>query len=171
MPQIDDSFAWTQSLTAEGLELVRQAELPGLSGGPQDDLLAKEIAGAFDSLVTDAIAGDARDYFRSALWLLAGDLDRSHTISQDMPSAEGSFWHGIMHRRENDFSNAKYWFRRVGNHAAFAQISRLHPGVYDDPMSFIDCVEAALRGGGDDTGLREAQWTEWQCLMDNCLIA
>ncbi|MEM9367432.1 MAG: hypothetical protein AAGD07_15685 [Planctomycetota bacterium] len=169
MPEIDDAFAWPKCLTTQARELIEQAKLPGLSGGPHDASLASVISTSFDSLILDSITGDTRDYFRSALWLLAGDLDRSHTISQDLPSQEGSFWHGIMHRRENDFSNAKYWFRRVGNHPAFAQIARFHADVYNDPTDFVDHVERAIRGGGDDTVLREAQWTEWQCLMDNCL--
>jgi hypothetical protein len=52
----------------------------------------------------------------SGLWLLHNFLDDSHTISQDMPTTSGSYWHALMHRREPDFENAKYWFRRVGRH-------------------------------------------------------
>ena len=52
----------------------------------------------------------------SALWLRNDFLDESHQISQSIETATGSYWHGIMHRREPDFSNAKYWFRRVGSH-------------------------------------------------------
>jgi hypothetical protein len=52
----------------------------------------------------------------SALWLLHDFPDESHRISQEIETPEGSYWHGIMHRREGDFGNAKYWFRRVGRH-------------------------------------------------------
>src|SRR5215207_7144377 len=45
----------------------------------------------------------------SGLWLLHDFLDESHTISQDLPGWIGSYWHGIMHRREPDAGNAKYW--------------------------------------------------------------
>ena len=56
---------------------------------------------------------------RAALWLWHDFLDESHRISQDVETTTGSYWHGIMHRREADYSNAKYWFRRVGKHAIF----------------------------------------------------
>ena len=111
-----------------------------------------------------AAAGKCFDECISGLWLIAGDLDRSHTISQDLPSAEGSFLHGIMHRREGDFSNAKYWFRRVGSHPVFEQISNHAGTVYDDPFEFVDECREALRGG-DATECEAAQWVEWQCLM------
>lgn len=52
----------------------------------------------------------------AALWLLHDFPDESHRISQEIETPEGSFWHGVMHRREGDFANAKYWFRRVGKH-------------------------------------------------------
>src|SRR5262249_32071178 len=53
----------------------------------------------------------------AGLWLCHNFLDESHAISQDLDTIEGSYWHGILHRREPDYSNAKYWFRRVGDHA------------------------------------------------------
>ena len=47
----------------------------------------------------------------AGLWLYHDFLDESHSISQEIATSTGSFWHGIMHRREPDPSNAKYWFR------------------------------------------------------------
>lgn len=59
----------------------------------------------------------------AGLWLLAGELDRSHDISQNLDSATGSYWHGIMHRREGDFTNAKYWMRRAAGHPAIEELA------------------------------------------------
>ena len=59
----------------------------------------------------------------SALWLLHDFLDESHTISQDIDTIDGSYWHAIMHRREPDYGNAKYWFRRVSNHPVFGPLN------------------------------------------------
>jgi hypothetical protein len=42
------------------------------------------------------------------------DLDGSHAVSQELEDAIGSYLHGMMHRREGDHDNAKYWFQRAG---------------------------------------------------------
>src|SRR5580704_14145771 len=60
----------------------------------------------------------------AGLWLRFDFLDPSHHISQELAIAEGSYWHGIMHRREEDFANSSYWFRRVGTHPLFEPLGR-----------------------------------------------
>ncbi len=169
MPQID-SFARDRLDVLPSLILtsVIDSELPGLGGGPQDSRLAAAIAKSTNQEWTD-VDDSARSLCQSGLWLLAGDLDRSHDISQKSESAEGSFWHGIMHRREGDFGNAKYWFRRVGAHPLFEQLAELTGGVYADPYDFIDdCSRAVGQGGEPEQGCLLAQWIEWQALMAHC---
>ena len=46
----------------------------------------------------------------SGLYLYFSCWDEAHVIAQDLSSAEGSFWHGIVHRQEPDAENASYWF-------------------------------------------------------------
>lgn len=49
-----------------------------------------------------------------ALWHDArGDWDRAHEIAQEDESADGSWVHAYLHRREGDHSNARYWYNRA----------------------------------------------------------
>ena len=112
----------------------------------------------------EVVDADAARCCLSAIWLLFDFLDDSHTISQGIATAEGSFWHGIMHRREGDFSNAKYWFRKVGEHPVFAQLADDW-----DPYEFVDECQAALRAGGaDEQRCRQLQQDEFEALFDYC---
>ena len=66
------------------------------------------------------------DAIKSGLLLWNDALDESHNISQGLENQTGSYWHGIMHRREPDYSNAKYWFGRVGTHPFFRHSANRH---------------------------------------------
>src|SRR5688572_26185235 len=59
---------------------------------------------------------------RAGLLVWNDDIDAAHVIVQDMGNATGSFWHAIIHRREGDASNSQYWWRRTGEHPAFASV-------------------------------------------------
>src|ERR1051325_7518395 len=79
---------------------------------PNPDLLAK-IPEFRRVLEQHLPAGHTRDCLIAGLWLLADDLEQSHTLCQNVPTIYGSAWHAVMHRREGDFSNSQYWFRRT----------------------------------------------------------
>lgn len=104
-----------------------------------------------------------RPALAAGLWLYVDQLDRSHKLSQgDERDPTLSFWHGIMHRREGDFANSHYWFRRVGEHPAMKRIESY------DPHRFIDLVEAAHRRGQTPAELTDLQRREWIELMHWC---
>ena len=59
---------------------------------------------------------------RGGILYALDENDAAHRIFQDAGSSEGSYWHGMMHRREGDFDNARYWFRRAGRLAVFSEL-------------------------------------------------
>lgn len=93
------------------------------------------------------------------LWLYVDDLHRSHEISQGLPNPTGSWLHGIMHRREGDFENAKYWLRQAARHPALYRMGDF------DPIAFVDKVREAPKSGE----LLDQQRQEWKTLMSWCL--
>jgi hypothetical protein len=105
---------------------------------------------------------------RSGLYLYLSALDESHTISQSISTDSGSFWHGIMHRQEPDYANAKYWFRRVRRHPVYDELERV-TGEAWDPFAFVDRCEAAEQGGTENRdALVSLQRLEWQALFSHC---
>lgn len=95
-------------------------------------------------------------------------LDESHSQSQTIEGEgrhqNGDYWHAIMHRREPDYGNSKYWFHRVGRHPAFVPLAtaaatllaasdsaaaaswkgRILRGGEWNPSAFVDlCAECA----------------------------
>ncbi|MFN7933659.1 MAG: hypothetical protein U0R19_10045 [Bryobacteraceae bacterium] len=119
----------------------------------------------------------------SGLWLYFSCLDESHSLSQDIHTRDGSFWHGIMHRQEPDPGNSGYWFHKVGSHPVFPQLAAAARELLDqapgarfkikeqwDPFAFIDFVEQARRkpGSPDEALALRIQRAEWQILFDHC---
>ncbi len=98
----------------------------------------------------------------SGLWLLHNFLDQSHDISQSLNTPAGSHWHAIMHRLEGDFSNSKYWYRRVGQWELYDAISERSAELFD-PMQFVDQVK---EDGTDAT--HDIAVVEWQVLFEFC---
>ncbi len=132
---------------------------PDRARRPVLDALAEKAAAELPVVDRDAFA-----CCLAAVWLLHGHLDEAHALCQDVPTPSGSYWHGVMHRREGDYGNAQYWFRRAGEHPACAAIA---PDW--DPIAFVDEARHAVKqGGAQAEACAERQRAEWRALFDHC---
>ncbi|MDA0337856.1 MAG: hypothetical protein O2782_22030 [bacterium] len=120
------------------------------------DPVPSSLVGMVETILRDAAVRE-QPALQSALWLYIDDLDRSHTVSQGIEDATGSFWHGIMHRREGDFANSHHWFNKVGEHPAIT-----HVGGYE-PHRMIDEVDTLHTDNPQH--LINLQRREWQTLF------
>jgi hypothetical protein len=174
------------------LETLRSSAPNELGPGQPAAESRQSIDGFRDSLCQGAEAApqDQRDYVEAAvaLWALHQDcLDQAHTISQELKSALGSYIHGIVHRREPDYSNAKYWFRQVRDlpfYAELQQAAREELAAFRDeahanaiavagawrPTAFVDLCEMAARGPEPlRDACRRLQQRELELMLAYCL--
>jgi hypothetical protein len=125
----------------------------------------------------------------AGLFLMYDCFDQSHEISQSIETPNGSYWHGILHRREPDYDNAKYWFRRVGSHPVFQPLASaarelaiaekpdrpaefLREQAAWDPFRFIDLCAAVAAGDCKSEMLcRIIQRKECELLLEHCFQA
>jgi len=163
-------------------------EPPDLGPGPRVNVLSiHELNTRLDSLLGKTnLSATRQELTRSLLLLWHDHLDASHNLSQGIENADGSFVHAIMHRREPDAWNSKYWWRRVGDHPAFPEIARrvsdflsrsrrreetdlakqIAPnGIWDAP-AFVDACDSA-RDASLVRTLREIQRIETEVLLEH----
>jgi hypothetical protein len=169
--------------------LLQHATCNELGPGTAESSMRSALAELAPETITAPRALCSRDMALAALaglWLRYDFLDESHGISQNIDTSTGSFWHGIMHRREPDASNARYWFRRVGDHPIFgplagaaqrlaAESKAALPADFRwgaapwDALRFVDLCEQARDGSGPLRRLcMQIQQREWELLFDYC---
>lgn len=173
------------------LKFLATPDLPEPGPGPRAGILSEEeLNRSLDKeFLAQKISRAQTELIRALLLLWHDHLEAAHVIAQDSQNAHGSFIHGILHRREPDYSNAKYWFHRVGQHPCFPEIARrvtalleetksadskknLIPNGRWDAIAFIDFCQSAARrpiADGQHRLAREIQRIETEVLLEHLL--
>ena len=161
--------------------LMREALLEKLTPSePLDrELLRRVVDADQTTLAGDKAVGDpiAFSLVQGGLFYALDALDEAHKLFQEAKTDVGSYWHGMMHRREADFENARYWFRRAGTLPVFAAMHReacKHSALMArqsnwDPYLFTGQCEQARFGDHDSVKeLAALQRAEFDVLFDYC---
>jgi hypothetical protein len=112
---------------------------------------------------------------RGGLFYLCDELGASHRIAQEVSTDTGAYWHGMIHRREGDFDNARYWFRRAGTLPFFGEAHRAACATSSivaaqsnwDPYLFTSLCEQERFGANESLGeLIKLQRIEFEAVFD-----
>ena len=163
--------------TPEPAHLTMKPRAGTMSVEEINDAVAKIFAGSEAPRL-------AREAARAAVLLWHDHFEASHEIAQDIENADGSLIHGILHRREPDYSNARYWFRRVPPHPSFdcvvgkvkvalltgameSEAKQIIPNDKWHPLGFMDFFENALNRDHARYELlfRQFQRAEIECFL------
>lgn len=88
--------------------------------------------------------------WEALLWLRVGLINRSHDLVQDSGSGLEAYIHGMIHRLEGDYWNAKYWFRNAGKRVTgqiTEHVNAAEPSKSFDPNQIVDRLEQYHRTG------------------------
>jgi hypothetical protein len=167
-------------------KFIDPERLNELGTGRKNDTLYRELSSidlenAFAPKIIKDI--DFANACWAAIWLHHDFLEESHELSQEIPSSTGSFWHGIMHRREGDYWNSKYWFKRVLDHGIYPflnnyaqklietykrerEFETIYGKSFWDPFKFVDLTERFIDTNKEPELIcKKIQRFEWQLLF------
>ena len=173
----------------EFLELLDSPGLASLGPDPRPGTL--EIAGLTQqarlACSQSQIKGERQELVLGALLLWHDHPDAAHEIAQQIDGPDGGLLHAIVHRREPDYSNAKYWLRNAGRHACYVSlaaavaklspgseaglIAKILPGAKWDPFAFVDaCASLAQHPEARDRRklLQDIQRLETASFISHC---
>lgn len=158
------------------LKLLATSEPASLGPGPRKDVLSRaeldsRLAGLFDSI---GLPPGRQPLVQGLVLLWHDHLEAAHKLAQAIENPDGSLVHAIMHRREPDYWNSKYWWQRVGRHPIFGELAgrvtdfleargehellaQIVPQWQWDAFAFVDVCEVVA---GDSTA---AAWVAALC--------
>ena len=163
------------------LEPQLASAMPTLLHPSPSPPLFGELDRLVDSFVTSKIT-DTYKTIRAAMLILADDLSEAHNIVQSIHSSPAAAFHAIIHRREADFWNSNYWWRRAHSlpwptlPAQLAPLLQAHQSTLSTlctstyaPSAFTDAVERHHNDPALTPTLLEIQRLEWKSLLISTL--
>ncbi|MBD3674842.1 MAG: hypothetical protein HUJ26_15100 [Planctomycetaceae bacterium] len=190
LTEIEETWAVEQHA---GASFSLRSAIPASSSTDDRSLLATIRSIDKTKLATEELS---QTEIMAGLLLIHDFLEPSHQFSQSLEGegvdANGDYWHGIMHRREPDFGNSKYWFRRVGTHPCFTRLAEeacklvkrydddeltravnSFSGSEWDSFAVVDFFQEAHRPNRQGTAwhqfAEELQMLEMLLLLNHCL--
>lgn len=140
-----------------------------------------------DATLTSKIADlKVHPTLETALHLLNLDLPAAHFLVRHMQSApafEGMYLHGILHRIEGDYDNARAWYSDVRDSEVYKRVWgkedvegtvgwkkwREEGGNKDGGQLFLDKVQTLKEGkGGGKDALEKESRKELESVVDYC---
>lgn len=128
--------------------------------------------------------------YEALMWVRIGQIDPAHEIVESATHGIEAYIHGVIHRIEGDYWNAKYWFRQVKTPQCVESLNRqilsaaprgyLYPWgtAIFDPSLFVDACQstvpkmsgtgAAASADSDRRVFQSLQWlalAEWEGLL------
>jgi hypothetical protein len=180
----------TQNATARFWELLGTQELPDLGPGPRTGTLPETTVALRLLEATRGIDLSERisDLLSAAALLYHDHHDPAHNLVQDRTDPDGCLVHAMLHRREPDYWNAAYWFRRLSGHPIYraltpGAVQAAHStearGVLErltlsgdvDPLALVhECERVAERPCARSVAyLRQVQHLEFAALVEHLL--
>ncbi len=87
------------------------------------------------------------------VWLRVGIIDRAHDLVQDAGSGIDAYIHGMIHRLEGDYWNAKYWFRSAGKNIVATVVDQVRSSANFEKPHQSEHASAAATGSFDPSRL------------------
>jgi hypothetical protein len=154
------------SLRNDPPECGPRSPIPHQESFASEGLRRKLLSLSASDLVPAAASRVEASAVQAGVLLIHDFLEASHSVAQSIEGQgrhhNGDYWHAIMHRREPDFGNSKYWFRRVGEHPVFTEAAQAAFALAEgdaspevkrwndrltasgwDPFAFVDLCEQA----------------------------